>query len=76
MGGSPHWSPVDYPPQMASDTEKFPFHGIIIACAHNMCMRPANGKRRYNVTSFLIGWAYAQNNPYRGSVVKYVSAQS
>ena len=31
--------------------------GIII------CMRPANERRRYNVTSPLIGWAHSQNNP-------------
>ena len=26
-------------------------------------MRPANGRRRYNVTSPLIGWAHTQNDP-------------
>ena len=26
-------------------------------------MRPANERRRYNVTSSLIGWAHAQYNP-------------
>ena len=27
-------------------------------------MRPANERRRYNVTSSLIGWAHTQNNPW------------
>ena len=26
-------------------------------------MRPANGRRRYNVTSSLIGWAHTQSDP-------------
>ena len=30
----------------------------------NLCMRPANERRRYNVMSSLIGWAHAQNNPW------------
>ena len=29
-----------------------------------MCMRPANERRRYNVTSSLIGYAHTQNNPW------------
>ena len=29
-----------------------------------LCMHPANGRRRYNVTSSLIGWAHTQNDPY------------
>ena len=33
-----------------------------------LCMRPANERRRYNVTSSLIGWAHAQNKPRVGSV--------
>ena len=28
-------------------------------------MRPANGRRRYIVTSSLIGWAHIQNDPWR-----------
>ena len=28
-----------------------------------LCMRPANERRRYNVTSSLIGWAHTRNNP-------------
>ena len=28
-----------------------------------LCMRPANERRRYNVTSSLIGWAHSQNGP-------------
>ena len=30
----------------------------------NLCMRSANERRRYNVTSSLIIWANAQNNPW------------
>ena len=33
------------------------YAGIIV------CMRPANGRRRYIVTSSPIGWAHTQNNP-------------
>ena len=29
-----------------------------------LCMHPANGRRHYNVTSSLIGWAYTQNAVY------------
>ena len=29
-----------------------------------LCMRPANERRRYNVTSSLIGWAHARNDPW------------
>ena len=29
-----------------------------------LCMRPANEKRFYDVTSSLIGWAHIQNNPW------------
>ena len=28
-----------------------------------LCLRPANERRRYNVTSSLIGWAHARNDP-------------
>ena len=28
-----------------------------------LCMRPANERRRYNVTSSLIDWVHAQNDP-------------
>ena len=28
-----------------------------------LCMRPDNGRRRYIVTSSLIGWAHTQNEP-------------
>ena len=28
-----------------------------------LCMRPASGRRRYNITSSLIGWAHTQNDP-------------
>ena len=28
-----------------------------------LCMRPANERRRYNVTSPLIGWVHTQNDP-------------
>ena len=30
-------------------------------------MRPANGRRRYDVTSSLTGWAHSQNDPCQGS---------
>ena len=29
-----------------------------------LCMPPANERRRYNVTSSLIGWVHTQNNPW------------
>ena len=29
-----------------------------------LCMCPANERRRYNVTSSLIGWAHTQNDPW------------
>ena len=47
-GPEHRWKPVRVRRQKA---------GIIL------CMRPVNKKRRYNVTSFLIGWAYTQNGP-------------
>ena len=28
-----------------------------------LCMHPANGRRRYNLTSSLTGWAHRQNDP-------------
>ena len=31
----------------------------------NLCMHPANERRRYIVTSSLIGWAHTQNDPWR-----------
>ena len=34
-----------------------PYPGIIL------CMRPANERRRYNVTLSLIGWTHSQNDP-------------
>ena len=34
-----------------------------------LCMRPANERRRYSVTSSLIGWAHAQNAPWTGGWV-------
>ena len=42
--------------QISAD-RNVPCSGII------MCMHPANERRRYSVTSFLIGWAHAQNDP-------------
>ena len=30
-----------------------------------LCMRSANERRRYNVTSPLIGWAHTQNDPWK-----------
>ena len=32
-------------------------------------MRPANGRRRYNGTSSLIGWAHTQNNPCNTHII-------
>ena len=29
-----------------------------------LCMRPAYERRRYNITSSLIGWAHTQNDPW------------
>ena len=31
-----------------------------------LCMHPANERRRYDVTSSLIGWAHTQNDPCDG----------
>ena len=47
-------------------TRHYFFSGIIL------CMRPANERRRYIVTSFLIGWTHIQNDPwfYLKSVMK------
>ena len=33
-----------------------------------LCMRPANERRCYIVTSSLIGWAHSQNDPWKGHV--------
>ena len=44
-------------------------HGSFCVCAQpirdvvTMCLRPANERRRYIVTSYLIGWAHTQNDP-------------
>ena len=32
----------------------------------SFCVHPANERRRYNVTSSLIGWAHTQHDPCRG----------
>ena len=40
--------------------QHFPGAGIIL------CMYTTNERRRYNVTSSLIGWAHTQNNPCGG----------
>ena len=34
-----------------------------------LCMRPANERRRYKVTSSLIGWAHAQNDAWKYSYI-------
>ena len=39
-----------------------------------LCMRPANERRRYNVTSSLIGWAHPQNDPW--SMAEYKTGNS
>ena len=36
--------------------------GVISFAGIILCMRPANERRRYNVTSSPIGWAHAQND--------------
>ena len=44
--------------------------GIILS------MRPAKGRRRYNVTSSLIGWTHTQNDPWWKSMIllkKYIN---
>ena len=40
-------------------------HGIpwVILLGISLCMRPANERWLYNVTSSLIGWAHTQNDP-------------
>ena len=38
----------------------------IIRAGIILCMRPANERRRYSVTSSLIGWAHTQNDPRKG----------
>ena len=40
----------------------------------NLWMRPANERRRYIVTSSLIGWVHSQNYPWYSS--KHVKAES
>ena len=42
-----------------SDEEIYKQHTGII-----LCMRPANERRRYNVTSSLIGWVHSQDDPW------------
>ena len=37
-------------------------HGIDIVSGIILCMGPANGRWRYNVTSYLIGWAHTQTD--------------
>ena len=42
-------------------------HTGFIICSNPgiiLCMRPANERRRYYVTSSLIGWVHAQNDPW------------
>ena len=59
-------------------------HNDLVLIGHhlsgiNLCMRPANGRRRYIVTSSLIGWAHMQNDPCLSnqwqsrSVTSYIS---
>ena len=39
-----------------------------------LCVHPANGRRRYIVTSSLIGWAHSQNDPWLlWSAIRYLS---
>ena len=39
------------------------YPGKLVDAGIFLCMRPANGRRRYNVTSSLIGWAHTQKIP-------------
>ena len=51
-------------PRQASNTQSVTrYVGIIL------CMRPANERRRYNVTSSLTGWAYAQNDLWENTKI-------
>ena len=39
-----------------------------------LCMRPANERRRYNVTTSLFGWVHIQNDPWtRATCVTHVT---
>ena len=49
-----HWLPLAAPTMAGSSSST----GIIL------CMRPVNERRRYNITSSLIGWAHSQNGPW------------
>ena len=47
------------------------WHNLAIPSSHHnpgiiLCMCPANERRRYIVTSSLIGWAHTQNDPCNG----------
>ena len=39
--------------------------GLVWKTGINLCMLPANRRRRYDVTSSLIGWAHAPNDPWK-----------
>ena len=55
----PHEQAVKRPPQAAS---------ILSTARIILCMHPANERRRYIVTSSLIGWAQTYNDPrHRGN---------
>ena len=43
----------------------------LIAPGIILCIRPANERRRYNVNSSLIGWAYTQNDPCSSQPVSH-----
>ena len=41
-----------------------------------LCMRPTNERRRYNVTSSLIGRAHTQNDPWGTRIVSHYTSMT
>ena len=60
-GNSP--GTCEFPAQRPLMRKMFLFDDVIM-----LCMRPANKRRRYNVTSSFIDWAHTQNNPRKGAM--------
>ena len=58
-----HSSPVRVSYGVFSVSSKSNLCSVWVIARIILCMRPANERRRYNVTSSLIGWAHAQNDP-------------
>ena len=42
---------------------QYRFHVVIMGTGIILCMRPANERWHYNVTSSVIGWVHTQNDP-------------